>query len=66
VIESSPYAERFHPTCSSHVFASATVRSSGGGMPTFHDASFQPSNHHADENGSMPPNRGSIGSRGEL
>src|SRR5262245_12269566 len=62
VIESSPYADRFHPTRRSQVSAGATVRISGGGIPSFQDASFQPSNHHADENGSMPPNLGSIGS----
>ena len=62
VIESSPYADRFHPTLKSQVSAGATVRIAGGGIPSFQEVSFQPSNHHADENGSMPPNRGSIGS----
>src|SRR5262249_8894000 len=62
VIEIGPYAERFHPARNSQVWAAATVRISGGGMPTFQDASSQPSNHHADENGSMPPKRGSIDS----
>ena len=57
MIESSPYVDRFQPTLSSHVCGAATVRTSGGGMPTFHVESLQPSNHHADENGSMPPNR---------
>ncbi len=55
MIESRPYEERFHPTLRSHVSAAATVRTSGGGMPILQDASCQPSNHHADENGSMPP-----------
>jgi hypothetical protein len=54
--------ERFQPSLKSHVSAAATVRTSGGGMPILHDASFQPSNHHADENGSIPPKRRSIGS----
>jgi serine/threonine protein kinase len=62
VIERRPNVERCHPTLSSQVSAAATVRTSGGGMPAFQDASRQPSNHHADENGSMPPNRRSIGS----
>src|SRR6185436_16907669 len=60
MIESRPDEERFHPTLSSPVSAAATVRISGGGIPSFQDVSFQPSNHHPDENGSMPPKRGSI------
>ena len=46
MIERRPYVERFHPTLKSHVSAAATVRISGGGIPIFQDASFQPSNHH--------------------
>ena len=48
-----------HPTRSIHVSATATVRDSGALSPRLHDESLQPSNHHADENGSMPCQRAS-------
>jgi hypothetical protein len=43
-----------HEDRKSHDCGSATVRDSGGSRPSFQPASFQPSNHHAHENGSAP------------
>ena len=57
-IASKPWTR--HPVRKSHVWASATVRISGGDTPRRQRSSVQPSNHHEDENGSMPPYRRSM------